>query len=259
MQRIKQKKVTRPSLFWLLTETGRAMTELGFNYTYQWFYTPEDKGDGHPVLVLPGFMASAQSTLLLRKFIDKIGYTAYDWDIGRNYGKVEYLDRLIEQVELLYQTHQQKVSLIGWSLGGVYARQIAKERTDIVRQMITMGSPFQAVNDANHASWLHKLINIGKKGQEVDADFLSSIPEPAPVPTTAIYSKQDGVVPWMACMETEEDHFHQNVQVRSSHLGFGVNPAVYAVIADRLLLTRQNWQHFQPEGNLQDMFFYPSS
>lgn len=251
-------KVRRPSLFWLLTETGRAVTELGINYTYQWWNRPEVKGDGHPVLVLPGFLASAQSTLILRKFIDRIGYTSYDWDIGRNYGKVEYLDDLLQQVDALHRAHQQKVSLVGWSLGGVYARQIAKERPDMVRQIIMMGSPFQAINDANHATWLHKLINIGKKEQAVDEDFLASIPEPAPVPSTAIYSKQDGVVPWAACMEKEEGPYRQNIQVRSSHLGFGVNQAVYTIIADRLQLTRQNWQAFQHEGKLQDIFFYPS-
>ncbi|MEL7220306.1 MAG: alpha/beta hydrolase [Bacteroidota bacterium] len=255
----KEVKVRRPSLFWLLTETGRAVTELGINYTYQWWNQPKAKGDSHPVLVLPGFMASAQSTLVLRKFIDKIGYTAYDWDIGRNYGKVEYLDQLLEQVDALYNKHQQKVSLIGWSLGGVYARQLAKERPDIIRQIIMMGTPFQAIRDANHAVWIHKLINFGKEEQPVDEDFLASIPAPAPVPSTSIYSKQDGVVPWAACLETEEGLYRQNIQVRSSHLGFGVNPAVYAIIADRLQLTRQNWQHFQHNGKLQNLLFYPSA
>ncbi|MEM1214270.1 MAG: alpha/beta hydrolase [Bacteroidota bacterium] len=255
----RNKKADRPSLFWLLTETGRAVTELGLNYTYQWWNAPERSGDGHPVLVLPGFLASAYSTVMLRNFLKRIGYQAYDWEIGRNYGKVEYLDRLLQQVDALHAEHGRRISLVGWSLGGVYAREIAKRRPQIIRQVITMGSPFQGVKEANNASWMHELIKLARQtGKEAEEAFMNEIPKPAPVPTTAIYSKEDGVVPWRLCMEKVEDAWHQNIQVRSSHLGFGLNPSVYNIIADRLQYEPETWLHFEPASAFQDWVFYPS-
>ncbi|MEM8583180.1 MAG: hypothetical protein AAGF87_02865 [Bacteroidota bacterium] len=247
----------RPSLFWLLTECGRAAAELSFFIPYQRFLASRNIGDQHPVLVLPGFMASDRSTAPLRKFLTQTGYTPYGWDLGRNTAKVEFLSPLLDKLEDINRMEGQKVSLIGWSLGGVFARQLAKARPDLVRQVITMGSPFRGVTKPNNIAWLYNLISGGKKVREIDPILIQDIPLPPPVPTTAIYTKEDGIVPWQHCLE-DEDEIHQNIQVRGSHTGLGVNPSVLEIIADRLLHKQENWVHFEEQNAIKDLLFYPS-
>ncbi len=248
----------RPSMFWLATEIGRAVTELGLSVPFRTFYRKEEEGDGHPVLVLPGFMSTDKSTLVLRKFIDKLGYTAYGWEMGRNYAKVKFLEALLEKVDKLYKKHGEPITLIGWSLGGVYARQIAKARPKKIRQVITMGSPFRGVTRPNNVAWIYNLIKGSKRASDLTQSLIEDIPLPAPVPTTAIYSKEDGVVPWELCMEEVEDSKHQNIQVRGSHLGLGVNPSVLEIVANRLQYNAKNWEHFKPQNIVKDVLFYPS-
>ena len=114
-------KTGRPSFFWLMTEPGRALTELGFSYPYNKFYRHTQVGDGHPVMILPGFLSTKQSTAVMRDFVSKLGYCVFDWGLGRNLGKVEYTEMLLDTLEELYQKKGQKISLIGWSLGGLVA------------------------------------------------------------------------------------------------------------------------------------------
>ncbi|MEM6765863.1 MAG: alpha/beta hydrolase [Bacteroidota bacterium] len=249
--------VDRPSLFWLFTEWGRAITELGFFIPYRKFIASKNHGDQHPVLVLPGFMASDTSTEPLRQFLTQSGYEAYGWDLGRNTAKVEYLGLLIDKLESIYETHNKHVTLIGWSLGGVFARQLAKARPTLVRQIITLGSPFKGISQPNNVAWIYNLISNGKRASDIDQVLLEDIPLPAPVPTTAIYTKEDGIVPWQLCLE-EEDDIHQNVQVRGSHFGLGLNPIVLEIIADRLLYNRGNWEYFKEPNIIKDFLFYPS-
>ncbi len=249
--------VARPSLFWLLTEGGRAFTELGFFIPYRRFLAAKNYGDQHPVMVLPGFMASDVSTAPLRKFLTESGYQAYGWDLGRNTAKVEFLDLLLDKLESVYETHGEKISLIGWSLGGVFARQLAKAKPALIRQVITLGSPFKGISEPNNVAWIYNFISNGKRASDIDPILYEDIPLPAPVPTTAVYTKEDGIVPWQLCLE-EEDEIHQNIQVRGSHFGLGVNPTVMEIIADRLLYNSDNWEYFRETNILKDFLFYPS-
>jgi len=246
-----QNEVKKPSFLWFSTEIGRAALEYAFMLPYRYLYTNEVTGDGHPVFVIPGFMATDKSTKPLRDFLNKIGYNAYGWGLGRNYGEEEHIDILLNQVDVLFQKHKKKVSLIGWSLGGIFVRQIAKTNPHLIRQVITLGSPFGSITGSNHASWLHKFITGGKGDDIIDPELLLDIPKPAPVPTTAIYSKQDGIVPWEYCMEEETD-IHQNIQVIGSHLGFGVNPIVLQIIEDRLKHNRSDWAKFEPKSSFEE-------
>ncbi|MEM6631312.1 MAG: alpha/beta hydrolase [Bacteroidota bacterium] len=246
----------RPSWFWLLTEAGRALTEWGVFIPYARFLAERNYGDQHPVLVLPGFMASDTSTAPLRKFLTQSGYEAYGWELGRNTAKIEFLEPLLEKLDSIYETHGEKISLIGWSLGGVFARQLAKAKPGLIRQVITLGSPFKGVKEANNVAWIHDLIAKRKK-MDIDPALFTEMPLPAPVPTTAIYTKEDGIVPWQLCLEQEDD-IHQNIQVRGSHFGLGVNPTVLEIIADRLLHNRENWVYFEETNVVKDFLFYPS-
>jgi len=248
----------KPRFLWFATEAVRAVAELGLSVPYRRLYKSCQEGDGHPVLVLPGFMASDFSTGPLRQFVDSLGYHSYTWGLGRNYGQVYFLDNLVEKVASIYKEHNQKVTIIGWSLGGIYARQLAKKNPKIVRQVITFGSPFRGITEPNNASWLYNLLPGRKRVVDLDPKLLNDLPKPALVPTTAIYSKEDGMVPWEVCMEAEETCIHQNIQVRGSHLGLGVNPSVLEIVADRLLYSEANWVHFRAASIVKDLLFYPS-
>ena len=241
----------------MFTEGLRALLEWFSTFIFHLFKRYKKNGDGHPVLVIPGFMGSGFSTKLLRKFINKIGYRAYDWGLDRNlanFADVEFLELKIDE---LFAKHGKKVTLIGWSLGGVYARQMAKAKKEKIRQVITMGSPFNGANKPNNARWLYDRVKAREGTPEIDQETLADLPCPAPVPTTAIYSKEDGVIPWQVCMEQVEDDIHQNILIHGSHLGFGVNPSVFYIIADRLLLHRENWQRFRPSDTWWGRFFFP--
>ncbi len=251
-------EVSKPSVLWLATEPHRAILEYGLSIPYKFWKRRNAKGDGHPVLVLPGFMATDKSTVALRKYINSLGYATYGGNIGRNFGKEEYIDLLTDKLKYIYELHGEQVTLIGWSLGGVFARQLAKTRPDNVRQVITLGSPFRNVLQSNNASWIHQLLRGGKDVTAANERLLIDLPIPAPVPTTAIYSKEDGIVPWEYCLEAEEDAIHQNIQVRGSHIGLGFNASVLEIIADRLMLKRADWVKYEPQSKLEDMLLYPS-
>jgi len=253
-----EKKVDKPGRFWLATEIARAALEFGSFFPYKYLMNTGCEGDGHPVLILPGFMSGDTSTKPLRNYLSSVGYEAYGWGLGRNYGDESDLDRLLYRVDKIYQDNRKTISVIGWSLGGIYARQIAKARPHLIRQVITLGSPFSGITDNNHAAWIHKLITNGKGEDIIDPELLADIPKPAPVPTTAIFSKQDGVVPWEYCVERKETHIHQNIQVYGSHLGLGVNPTVIDIIVDRLQYDASNWQKFEPDSKIKEMIFYPA-
>ena len=216
-----------------LTEGFRALKERVQSINFRKEYTPKQLGDGHPVLVIPGFMTNDTSCKPLRDFITRIGYVAYPWGLGRNYATVEDLEVLQATMDTIYQKHGEKMTLIGWSLGGVYARELAKVKPTLVRQVITLGSPFGGLQAPNNASWIYNLIK-GKKAQELDQAWLDSIPSPAPVPTTALYSKKDGIVSYQVCQELKETATHRNVEIQGSHLGMGFNKEVFAIIADQL-------------------------
>ncbi len=250
--------IARPSLIKLLSEPGLAILEKGISIPYKKLSTKTSAGDGHPVIVMPGFMGSETSTKALRLYLQELGYDVYDWGMGRNFGKIEYVDLLLARLDEIYFQTGREVSLIGWSLGGVYARQVAKERPEKVRQLITMGSPFSGLSEPNNISWLYSVISGGKKVNHINQAFLDSLPTPAPVPTTAIYSKSDGIVNWKMCMETVETDIHQNVEVRGSHIGMGSNFSILRLLANRLQQEKHNWEAFNPRGVFNRKVLYPS-
>ncbi len=233
-------KHSSPPLRYTLVE-GRALLELGICLQTLPFLRQTPRGDGHPVLVYPGFMANNSSTSLLRWFLRDRGYAAAGWSLGRNLGHEAYLEDLNRQLASEYKRHGQKISLIGWSLGGVFAREVARENPAKVRQVITLGSPFSTGPSGTRVSWIYKLVT-GRTVKDEDIEHLSSA---LTVPTTAIYSETDGIVNWRGCVE-EERTSCENIQVNGSHFGLGHNPMVLLAIADRLAQHPQHWQPFQP-------------
>lgn len=231
----------------LLALEGRAVLELGWFWQSLPILRLAKRGDGHPVLVLPGFTASDASTAALRWYLNDRGYEAFGWNLGRNLGLRAGIEpRMLRRLRNLHWRYGRKVSLIGWSLGGIYARELARQHPEQVRQVITLGTPFNLSNKANHAWRLYERLS----GETVDSqqDLLELLRAPLPVPTTAVYSRSDGVVAWQSCLEDEDRKQTENIEVPSSHCGFGHNPVALYVIADRLAQPEGDWQPFDRRG-----------
>lgn len=245
---LNMKQIKRPSIFLFLTEIWRALNELRKALPFIKKNDIKENGDNHMVFVIPGFLASDVSTKPLRNFLNKIGYQTCGWELGTNLADLEQLAIISEKIDRLYAKNQAPISLIGWSLGGVYARELAKEKPEKIRQVITLGSPFGGIMEPNNANITFEFIKWLKKYPEIEEDFVATLPNPAPIPSTAIYSKKDGIVPWETCMEKVEDDIHQNIKVKSSHLGMGVNKEVLKIVADRLQYTEGNWIKYGAEA-----------
>jgi pimeloyl-ACP methyl ester carboxylesterase len=191
------------------------------------------RGNDRPVLVLPGFMADDNSTWVLRRFLSDIGYSVTGWNLGRNTGPGQPLiEALVERCDALRRGHDQKVNLVGWSRGGMLAREIARVRPELVRQVITLGSP---VRGGPGSTSIGRLVqaSTGLTDAQVQALLRRRERMPIRVPITALYSKTDGVVPWRASID-ELSPDVEHIEVSSSHVGLGVNAQVFRIVAERL-------------------------
>jgi len=217
------------------------------------------QGDNHPVLVLPGFLASSRSTRPLRQFLADLGYRAHRWKLGSNMGYSYRLhDGMRNRVRELVDRYGEKISLVGWSLGGIYARELAREMPDIVRQVISMGSPFRGLPSSTNLSRVFEMFSeVGY--DQIPRDFLRDMHLPPPVPTTALYTRGDGVVAWQSTVELSDRRDVENIHVGGTHLGLGFNPRAIFAIADRLALPEGAWKPFRPSFLLRPMFrnWYP--
>lgn len=243
-------------------EVGRALGELASLPAAEIPLRFAPAGDGHPVIVCPGFLTSDRSTALLRRFLRSKGYNVHGWNLGRNLGPGAAGpdgDWLADEAIGLYRRTRRKVSLVGWSLGGVLARELAKRAPDQIRQVITLGSPLSGEPESTSIHWLYKRIARQALDEAELARLLGGLRNPPDhVPSTAIYSKTDGVVPWRASTEPEAPHT-DNIEVFASHCGLGVNPFVFFAIADRLALPEGGWRPFDRKASRWRRIAYPSS
>ena len=233
------RKFAPPSVLLLALE-GRAWAELATLLPSLPFLARMPRGDGHPVLVIPGYLASDRSTVALRAFLRDRGYHAHGWRLGRNLGPDSRVATGLDaRFRDLRARHGRMVSLVGWSLGGIYARELARRRPGDVRQVITLASPFRDPFASNVARLL------GSRGRsDARADGLGL---PLSVPSTSIVSRSDGIVAWQSCLEDEGPR-RENVVVESSHCGMGHHVAALAVIADRLAQPEGTWRPFARWG-----------
>jgi len=236
-----------PSVFWTLTEGGRAGFELSTFILLRRLMKRLPKGDGHPVIFFPGFVASDSSTKPMRKLFSDLGYKTYGWGLGRN---LVYNERREAKMQALlkrvYNKHDRKVSIVGWSLGGLFAREVTKAHPEYVRSVISLGSPISGDPDHSNAGRLFKFFN-----GEPDAKMIARMEAmniAPPVPTTSIYTKADGIVAWKGSVQRVSETPSENIQVPASHVGLGVNPLVMYAIADRLAQAEGEWAPFEKSG-----------
>jgi pimeloyl-ACP methyl ester carboxylesterase len=241
-----------PSLFWTLTE-GRALFEMASFYALGGLMRQLPKGDGHPVLVLPGFMATDRSTLPMRRLLSDLGYETHGWGLGRNMridaSREADMNALLKDI---FAKNGRKVTIIGWSLGGVFAREIAKAAPEYVRQVITLGSPISNDRGHSNARRLFEYLN-GKEPEPLKAGRYQKLDEAPPVPTTSILTRTDGVVNWRGSVQKPGGQT-ENIVVHASHIGLGVNPSVMLAIADRLAQAEGTWKPFD-RGGLRALLF----
>jgi pimeloyl-ACP methyl ester carboxylesterase len=212
-------------------------------------------GDGHPVIVFPGLAASDSSTVPLRKYIQSLGYKVSGWELGSNFGpRAGVLQAIKAKVSEAYHASGnlgRKVSLVGWSLGGVYAREIAKQMPEYVRCVITLGTPFSGSPRSTNAWRLYEMVS----GRDIEREAsLFELDQAPPMPTTSVFSKTDGIVAWQGSIQSQKDgvgHPHtENVEVIASHFGIGLNPSAWWVVADRLAQPEGQWKAFSKPSML---------
>src|SRR5665213_307402 len=205
------------------------------------------RGDGHPVLTLPGFLATDISMAPMRRYLMELGYDAYAWKMGRNVGgfarmRAALRDRLAE----IHAATGRKVSIVGWSLGGIYARDLALQAPELVRCVVTPGSPFAGDIRATNATRLYEAMS----GETVEHDsaLRTAISGDLPVPTSSIYSRADGIVNWRTCI-LRPSATAENIEVHlASHVGLGVNAAALWAVADRLAQPEGQFVQFDRSG-----------
>ncbi|MEH6581483.1 MAG: alpha/beta hydrolase [Halioglobus sp.] len=232
----------------------RAIAEIGgFFAIRKTLQKRAPSGDGHPVLTLPGFMVGDGFTRLMRSFLEELGYDPHPWDQGPNLGLRDDICHNIEQkVVTIHRTTGRKVSLIGHSLGGVYARAVAHHQPQCVRQIITLGAPFNTGFEEHSPEGgggalarAYERLNADTKEDELPNSTLMCFPPP--LPSTSVYSQGDGIVGWEHCLDIAND-ITENIRVPGSHTGMTHNPLVLHIIADRLAQAEQEWRPFDASG-----------
>ena len=222
-----------PSKLLMLAEI-RAIGEFALGFASLPTLAMAPKGDGHTVLVLPGFLTSDSSTEFLRNYLRGLGLNAVGWEMGRNLGGIYRMrDMLRAKVAELREKSGQRISVVGWSLGGVYARDLALSLPDMIRGIVTLGSPFSGDLRANNVGKLYDRVS----GEQVDHAAIEDVVALAgdmPVPATSIYSRTDGIVSWRTSLMRETQKAENIEVIGASHLGLGFNPAVLWAVADRL-------------------------
>jgi pimeloyl-ACP methyl ester carboxylesterase len=203
-------------------------------------------GDGHPVVVFPGLASDQRATRPLIEFCRTLGYATHDWGRGFNagpQGEVDvWLDQLADDIGEIAHVHDQSISLVGWSLGGIYAREVAKRIRSKVRQVITIGTPIAATSEQSNVTWLYRLLS--QQPAVLDPHLQAALGVAPDVPTTSIYSRSDGIVAWQGCMQHGNRADVENIEVDGSHCGLGWNTNVLAVLADRLRQPEGSWKAY---------------
>ncbi|MBK6286644.1 MAG: alpha/beta hydrolase [Gammaproteobacteria bacterium] len=249
-----------PRTLYAALEFGRAVQELSSLLPTNRWLSRLPHGEGQPVMTLPGFGGADGSTALMRRYITRWGYEAHPWRLGRNLNPgsakemssvLDFMDTVIgivgKQLHDIKKKSGKRVSLVGWSLGGLYSRQLAATYPDLVRQVITLGTPFG--DPRSTIVWpIMQRLRETREPPEADMQrWMERARIPLEVPLSVIWSKTDGFVhPSIAC-ETEGPRT-ENIHVCSSHAGFGVNPQTFYVLADRLAQPEGQWSPFERHG-----------
>ena len=242
-----------PSLYLRALE-GRAPLEAMTSLALWPLLVAGPRGDGHSVLVLPGLLANDDSTEMLRAYLRQRGFDAAGWGQGNNHGpRPGVIEGCLQLLRQLHQRSGRKVSLVGQSLGGVYARLLASMASGSVRLVVSLGSPLAGQASASHARRVYDAVS-GPHAR--DEHWRELLRQPPQVPTSSIYSRSDGVVAWQSSVLPAQP-LVENIEVRASHIGMAMHPAVLHAVADRLAQPEGQWAPFQRHGIRQWIYGDP--
>jgi hypothetical protein len=205
------------------------------------------EGDGQPAIVFPRQGTGPESTAALRRLLNDSGFRSHDWGQGldegpRTMGLSRWLRKLEECVIDVFEVTQQPVTLIGWGLSGIYARELAKRANPLVRQVVTLGTPFNTAADPDRRCPVMALLDGGP--ERLPLAVRTRLRQCPPVPFTSLYSKDDGVVRWEQCIEKETPE-SENVEVAGArHAELPAHPKVIEVITHRLAQPEGQWKPF---------------
>lgn len=246
-----------PSWLWALLEAPRALSEATALFSARAILRDLPAGDGHAVMTLPGFLASDRSMRVLRKYLRNWKYDAHRWEMGRNLGLSLERDNevlLDNRLQSIYEKSGGKVSLVGWSLGGMLARELARRNPEWVRSVIILGSPIGDPKATNAWRLFETISGINIDHEKIQSR-VRKLREPIhDIPMTAIYSSSDAVVSSAIAKLPPGDRV-ESIGVLASHFGMGFNPAVYFAIADRLRQHEGEWQPFEING-IRKIFYH---
>ena len=251
----KEENVKGPSLFYTMLEI-RTIAELGTLFFALPFLRKVPKGNGQAVMVLPGFLTNDIFTGILRLFLLNRGYSVHGWQLGFNWTYNEYLGGLMyKRLNDLYETYNSKIILVGWSLGGIYSLVLANLYPELIHMVITLGSPTK-IPEGTLVVKIYRFMSRLFSGEieKLDPEIVRFMQTTPPVPTTSIWSKTDGIVPWQHCV-IEETAWTENIEVSGSHCGLGHNSKVLKIIGNRLAQTEEAWQPFK-NSELESSLIY---
>ena len=236
-----------PSLAYAVAELPRAILEFACLLPGHSILANAPPGDGHPVFTLPGYRSNDTSMTILRRYLARWGYAPHPWGLGTNLGvgyeRLDYEERFLVRLIEVVEASGTPASLIGWSQGGVIAREIAKARPDLIRQVITLGSPIADTPEATTLFRLFKHTSAEELTNEM-MSFLREVATPLPnVRCICIYSSTDGIVSPDIAQDLVSPNV-ENICVNASHFGMTVNPRILFIIADRLAQSEADWQPF---------------
>jgi pimeloyl-ACP methyl ester carboxylesterase len=245
-----------PSLALLALEM-RAWPELALYFATWPLLLARPRGDGHAVFVLPPFGATDAATSPLRAVLRGLGYSSHGWGLGQNLGPTtSILDGVPARLSELAERSGRRVSLVGWSAGGILAREAARRNPDAVRSVITLGSPFRLLIDDRYRTHAAFFYRLAERWHAPPSEAIRASAYNSPllgVPATAIYSRTDGVACWQWCLEDEGPRA-ETIEVYGSHCGLGHNPAALLAIADRLAQPEGEWKPFAPPRALRHLY-----
>lgn len=210
----------------------RAVRDLATTWTRRRDLRQAPRGQGQPVLLVPGFRTSDRAMAVHRRYLEKLGFVVRGWGLGTNQGNVKaLLPRLSEQVDQFCQAVGSPVALVGVSLGGVLAREVARDRPEQVRRVITLGTP--VVGGPKYTVAASTFIRRGYDLDAIAAEAEARSRTPFAMPVTAVLSPDDGVVHWAACFDRNDPKV-EHVQIRSTHVGLLFHADARIIMAERL-------------------------
>lgn len=252
----KEPRVKPPHAMYTMAEGSRAFAEYLSFYAMKRSLASAPRGNGAPVLVLPGLMVGDVTTVPLRRLLTDHGYVPYAWGLGANVGPtrriVDGLDALLDRAT---STHGRPVSVVGWSLGGLLGRDLALRHPDEVDRLITLGCPLGITHTRQSRAAFVYNVCARFHLPEYAFDDWKRQPVPETLPTTSIYSRSDGISHWRTCL-LPPGPLWENVEVVGSHNGLGFNILALRVVLDRLTLPAGEWRPFRRPPRLRR--YYPA-